>query len=332
MKKIFFATIFVSLMSCSSVRQMEVFVPKPILVQLPSDVKRMVIVDKTQGNFLTAIEGILTGEMLGIDKILSQECMTGLKNPFLKNSGIQITQHPERLKSENMTSTGFGTVMNQNLIEQIARQHNADALLVLEYFDSNFTVRDVARPNNVGTVLFQGYAQAKVGIRIYLPKTQNIFYENSFSYARNYGETAVSKNQLLGKLATGTDAMKFVSYELGQFVGKRFVSYRTWEDREIMKGKTDITKRAERQIIAQDYENAIKTLQSAFITEQNSQIKANIAHNLGYCYEIQGDLQQSKKWLTEAFTMSGNVKSQRYLDIINRRIREEILLEMQERS
>jgi len=322
MKFIFIAFLSLTIFSCSSVRQMEVFVPKPVLVKLPSDVKRIVIVDKTQGNFLTAIEGVLTGEMIGIDKILSQECMTGLKNPFLKNSSIEITQHPERLFSENMTSTGFGTVMNQNLIEKIAKQHNADALLVLEYFDSDFTVRDVASPNNVGTVLFQGYAKAKVGIRIYLPKTRNIFYENSFSFAKNYGETAVNKDQLLGKIAVGTDAMKYVSYELGQYVGKRFVSYKTWEDREIMKGKTDITKKAERQIIAQDYANAIITLETAFKTEQKTDIKADIAHNLGYCYEIQGDLQLSKKWLTEAFTISGSSKSQRYLDITNQRIRE----------
>jgi Family of unknown function (DUF6340) len=332
MKKTSLILLSLIIFSCSSVREMEVFVPKPTLIQLPENVKRMVIVDKTQGNFLTAIEGVLTGEMIGIDKILSQECMTGLKNPFLKNSTIQITQHPERLKSENMTSTGFGTVMNPNQIQQIARQHNADALMVLEYFDSDFTVRDVTSPNNIGTVLFQGYAKAKVGIRIYLPKTQNIFYENSFSFSKNYGETAVNKAQLLGKLAIGTDAMKYVSYELGQYVSKRFVSYRTWEDREIMKGKTDITKRAERQIIAQDYENAIVTLENAFKTEQKNEIKSDIAHNLGYCYEIQGDLQLSKKWLTEAFTISGNAKSQWYLDKINQRIREEIVLEMQDKK
>lgn len=319
-----------TLFACSSVRQMEVFVPKPTLVQLPSDIKRMVIVDKTQGNFLTVIEGVLTGEMIGIDKVLAQECITGLKNPFLKNSPIQIIQHPERLKSENVTSTSFGTVMKPSQIQQIAQQHNADALLVLEYFDSDFTIRDISSANNVGTVLFQGYAKAKVGIRIYLPKTQNIFYENSFSYAKNYGETAVNRAQLLGNLVTGTNAMKYVSYELGQFVGKRFVSYQTWEDREIMKGKTDITKKAERLIIAQDYDNAIITLESAFKTEANNTIKANIAHNLGYCYEIQGDLQLSKKWLTESFALSGSNKSQRYLDIINQRIEEEALLKTQD--
>lgn len=332
MMKSILSLFILTLFSCSSVKEMEVYVPKPVLVPLPKDVKRIVIVDKTQRNFLTAIEGVLTGEMIGIDKILSQQCTSGIKNPFLKNSSIQITQHPERLKSENMTSTGFGTVMNPVVIEQIALQHNADALLVLEYFDSNFTVRDVASPNNVGTILFQGYAEANVGIRIYLPKTQNIFYENSFSFSKLYGETAVNKAQLLGKLAIGTDAMKFVSYELGLFVGRGFVSYNTWEDREIMKGKTDATKRAERQIIAQDYKNAIQTLENAYKIESKNDIKSTIAHNLGYCYEVEGDLQLSKKWLTEAFTISGSSKSQRYLDIINNRIREQNILEEQRKK
>lgn len=326
-KRIIVGLATITLVSCSSVKEMQVLVPKPTLVKFPNDVKRIVIVDKTQGNFLTTIEGVLTGEMIGIDKILSQECITGLTNPFLKNSDIQITKYPERLKSENKTSTGFGTVMNWNQAVQIAKQSNADALLVVEYFDSDFSIRDATSPNNIGTVLFQGFAKAKVGIRIYLPKIQSLFYENSFSYSKTYGETAVNKQMLLGKLLIGTDALKYVSYELGQFVGKRFVTYKTWEDRVLMKSETEITQKAERQILAQDYTNAIATLTDAYKTEQNIKIKAGIAHNLGYCYEIEGDLESSKKWLTESFTSSGNSKTQNYLDIINKRIIEKKQLE-----
>jgi len=329
MKKIILGLTVLTIISCSSVKEMQVLVPKPTLVKLPNDIKRIVIVDKTQGNFLTSIEGVLSGETIGMDKILSQECISGLTNPFLKNSDIQITRYPERLNSENKTSTGFGTVMNWTQVQQIANQSNADALLVLEYFDSDFTIRDATSPNNVGTILFQGFAKAKVGIRIYLPKTQSLFYENSFTLSKNYGETAVNRQLLSGKLLFGTDALKYVSYELGNFVGQRFVTYRTWEDRVLMKGKTDALKRAERLIIAQDYINAMATLQEAYKIEKKASNKADIAHNLGYCYEIEGDLELSKKWLTESFTLSGNRKTQNYLEIINNRIREAKILENQ---
>jgi hypothetical protein len=329
MRKLILGFTLLTMLSCSSVKEMQVYVPKPTIVKLPSDVRRIVIVDKTQGNFLTAIEGVLTGEMLGIDKILSQQCISGLTNPFLNNSDIQITRHPERLKSENMTSTNFGTVMNWNQVKAIANQNNAEAVLVLEYFDSDFTIRDVSSPNNVGVILFQGFAKAKVGIRIYLPKAESLFYENSFTFSKTYGETAASRQLLLGKLLVGTDALKYVSYELGNFVGQRFVTYKTWEDRVLMKSKTDATKRAERQILSQDYANAIATLQDAYKTEQDPSNKADIAHNLGYCFEIDGDLELSKKWLTESFILSGNRKTQNYLDIINNRIREAKILENQ---
>ncbi|MCL6462593.1 hypothetical protein SAMN05444372_1195 [Flavobacterium micromati] len=329
MKKTVLGLAFLTFFSCSSVKEMQVFVPKPTLVQFPTNVKRIVIVDKTQGNALTAIEGLLSGEVIGIDKILVQQVISGLTDPFLKNSDIQITKHPDRLKSENMTSTGFGAVMPWLQIEKIATEHNADALLVLEYFDSDFRIRNATSPNNVGAILFQGFAKAKVGVRIYLPKTQNLFYENSFSNSNDFGEVAASPGMLAGKVLTGTNAMKSVSYNLGDYIGKRFVSYRTWEDRVIMKGKTDTTKRAERLILAQDYTGAIATLESTFKTEQDATNRANIAHNLGYCYEVEGDLALSKKWLTESFTSSGNKKTQNYLDIINRRIVDKKILESQ---
>jgi len=329
MKKWILGVTFLATFSCSSVKEMQVYVPKPTIIKFPPDVKRIVIVDKTQGNFLTSIEGVLTGEMIGIDKILSQQCISGLTNPFLNNSDIQITRHPERLKSENKTSTGFGAMMNWNQVQQIAHQNNADALLVLEYFDSDFMIRDATTPNNVGVILIQGCAKAKMGIRIYLPKTESLFYENSFTFSQIYGETAASKQMLWGKLLVGTDALRHVSYELGNFVGQRFVTYRTWEDRVLMKSKTDATRRAERQILAQDYTKAIAVLQEAYKSEQNENIKADIAHNLGYCHEIEGDLELSKKWLTESFTSSGNRRTQNYLNIINNRIRETKILENQ---
>jgi len=166
--------------------------------------------------------------------------------------------------------------------------------LVLEYFDTDFTVRDLTSPNNLGAILFQGFAKAKVGIRIYLPKTQSLFYENGFTFSKTYREAAVSKQLLLGKLLFETDALKYVSYELGNFVGRRFVAHKTLEDRVLMKSKTTATERAERQILAQDYDNAIATLQEACKTEQNASKKADIAHNLDYCNEIDGDLELSK--------------------------------------
>ena len=189
-----------------------------------------------------------------------------------------------------------------------------------------FTIRNATSTNNVGAIIFQGFAKAKAGIRIYLPKNQSLFYENSFTFSKTYGETAVNKQLLLGKLLLGTNALKYVSYELGVFVGQRFVTYKNWEYRILMKSKTDAT---ERQILAQDYTNAIATLQEAFKTEQNASTKADIAHNLGYCYEIEGDLELSKKWLIESFISSGDRKTQSYLDIINNRINEAKIIENQ---
>ncbi|MEO5910886.1 MAG: DUF6340 family protein [Pelobium sp.] len=329
MKKLILGFILLTIFSCSSVKRMRVNVKKPTSVQLPAAVKRMVIVDKTQGNFLTSIEGVLTGETIGIDKVLAQECISGLTNTFLKNSEIEITQHPERLKSANKTSTGFGAVMNWAEVQQIAIGSNADAVLVLEYFDSDFTIRNASTSGIVGGVLFQGFAKAKVGVRVYLPNTQRLLYENSFSYSKTYGEKAGSKEILLGKVIVGTTALKKVSYELGKYVGQRFVTYSTWEDRVFMKGKTATTKMAERQILAQDYANAISTLQEAYKTERSAKIRADIAHNLGFCYEVESELALSKKWLAASFILSGNRKTQDYLDIINRRIREAEVLEDQ---
>jgi len=72
-------------------------------------------------------------------------------------------------------------------------------------------------------------------------------------------------------------------------------------------------------------------LENAFVNEKDEKVKAAIAHNLGYCNEINGDLQQSKKWLSASFVISGNKKTQNYLEVINRRIEENYILEKQKK-
>jgi thioredoxin-like negative regulator of GroEL len=115
-------------------------------------------------------------------------------------------------------------------------------------------------------------------------------------------------------------------------MGNRFVSYRQWEDRVIYKGKSGDMQRAERLIVAQDYPQAMQVLQEVYQASSENKLRAAAAHNLGYCYEIMGDLEQSKRWLTESFASTGSKKTQAYLARINQRISEQFLLEKQRDS
>jgi hypothetical protein len=309
---------------------MQIKVTKPTRIELPSDVKKIVLVDKTHGNALAVIEGLLSGSFPGLDRTLSQECLSGITKPFLEYSSVAITRHTESFKSSQGTSRSFGNMMPWDQVDRIANENGAEALLVLEYFNSDFSVRDVSSPGPNGVIRYQGYINIRAGIRVYLPASRTLFYENGFTYSNPYGETAANKAQLLGKLAFGSDALKYGSGQLGNRIGRQFVSYQTWEDRQFFKGKSPATKQAERLIIANQYSEAISLLEKEYKIESNSKIKARISHTLGYCYEVNGDLAASKKWLTESFVASGNKKTKRYLDIINRRIQETELLESQQ--
>ncbi len=315
--------------ACSSIRQMEVNIPKPALFELPADIKRVAIIDRSEGNATTIIEGALTGEMVGIDKILSQECISGLTQMLNLNDKLQVTRHSERLKAPNTTSTGFGANLDWAIVDQIAQQNNADALLVLEYFDSDYNIRDQTKPNNVGTVLVQGYASVTGGFRIYDTKNRTIIYERGLSKSRNFGETAATREMAIAKLIKGSTALKSLSNELGKSIGRRFTAYYTWEDRIIFKGKSQQAQVGERYILSQSYQEAVTTLSKALEVESDMKEKGRICHNLGYCYEVLGDLQRSKTWLTKGYTEYGNDKSLAYLNTINQRITEEEIIERQ---
>ncbi len=317
-----------ALYSCSSTRDMQVKVTKPAIFELPKNVKRILLVDRSKGNTLSFIEGVLTGELPGTDKIQSQQCISGLQETLNLNRELEITRHPVRLSSDRGNSTGFGNPLDWNLITQLSQQYNADALLVLEFFDTDFSVKD---GYNQGQNFFSaGTAKAKAGFRLYDPQKQTILYERSFTSYKYYRENSTTKLAAIAKLIKGSDALNEVSKTTGQNFAKRLIIYNVWEDRVMFKIKNNTeAKRAERLVLSQNWQAGIDSWLGAFKNTNSSEEKGKIAYNLALGYEVLGDLNEAKKWITTSYVDYQTHKSLGYSQILDKRIENEGILEGQ---
>lgn len=319
------------LSACSSTRPMQVLVTHPAATQMPADVRRLVIVNRSEGKATTAIEGILTGEMPGIDNTLSEECLSGLFQGLRNNPRFQITRYTSRLRSASGTSTGFGSPIDWTTIENIAAENNADAVLTLEYFDSDYRITNVSRPGLQGAVWYQAVGNITGGFRIYFPKTKTIFYEQGLQRRSNIGDQALSQSQIIAKGIRGPEALKNLSYSLGQSFGNVFTVYNAWENRALFKGN-NTTARGNRLAVTNNWQQAVDAWQAAYRTETSNNERGKLAYNLALGYEVLSNLFEAKKWITASFVEHGNKKAQAYADILNQRIDNEPLLQQQRES
>lgn len=306
---------------------MQVLVTRPAVFEIPKNIKRILLVNRSKGNAWSIIDGVLTGELPGQDKIQSEECMSGLQQTMNSNKNIEITRHTIRLSSDRGSSTSFGNPMEWNAVADLAKQYNADAILVLEYFDTDFTIRDVIG-YSISSVFVRGTAKAKAGFRLYDPTKKTILYERTFSYTNTYTESAPNRLLALAKLIKGTDALNEVSFSTGRSFARRLIIYSIWEDRVMFKGKNQIGVGC-RYALTNNWEKGVETWLNAYKIEPKEKEKGKIAYNLALGYEVLGKLEDAKNWITTAYVEHQNKKAASYSQIINRRIENEGTLEQQ---
>ncbi|TAF66629.1 MAG: hypothetical protein EAZ55_05355 [Cytophagales bacterium] len=326
--------------SCKRIQAMEVRTQRPAKVTITSEIKKIVIVNRSKGRVTSILEGILTGESPEKDKLLAEECLRGLEQTLAKSERFTIARHDQTLQAATGASLQFGAPLDWETVNQICTQYGADAVLALEFFDSDYSVTNLTKPedlqgkiltNQDGTPIFyaKGTANASAGFRLYHNAKKNIAYSDYYKYTRNWTEQANTVIEAAAKIIKGNDAIKLVSYDNGVAFAKSIVPLYYWEDRSMFLSKEFDSQKAQRQALAGDWETAAITWEGAYNRLFDSKEKGEAAYNLALTYEVLGDLEKAKFWIRESYTLTGNKKALYYAEIIDGLIADQERLENQ---
>jgi tetratricopeptide (TPR) repeat protein len=210
--------------------------------------------------------------------------------------------------------TDFAHPMNWKSVEKICQDHKVDAVLSVEYFDTDY----------VGD-----YMKAKAGIRIYDLKEKSIIDQ----YALHHEVFVNHKNPDFLDLVTSyadPDVIKNLSYEAGVIYGQRISPYwiritRLYYNKP---KRFDNLAYGARMMEVNDWDAAIPALEEATKSKKRK-VRGRAAHNLAVIYEILGDYEKAKEWAQKAWGMYENKDSKQYTYDLNQRISEINRLEAQ---
>ena len=148
-----------AVLGCSRYGYVSVSYPIPPETALPEDVQSLAIVNRSlaseQGKEDGIVEAILTGEVAGSDRLASDECIRGVYDAIvaLDNASLVI---PSSLRMYGTGTRELPELLDWEQVRSICKKEGADALLVLETFDTNSDLLVSAAREQVSAILSTG--------------------------------------------------------------------------------------------------------------------------------------------------------------------------------
>ena len=319
------------LISCGGMRHVSLSVQRPPRIDVGSHINTLVLLNRVPQNKGSDIEGIMTGERKNQDVLNTNQCLDGLSSILNSSKRFEYQKYPEQYPNSNTAIYTFGSALTWEQVDEICMQSEADAIISVEFFDSDFSIRNgTARADDsalLGISFWaRGEATAKAGVRVYDRINRKIVYEDNFTSTRNWEASARTIPEAIKLVVSRDEAFKQVSYDLGTRFGRNLSPSYFRESRYYFKGKHGSMGKGDRLAYINNFEDALKAWEMAFEDAQKEKDKGKAAYNVALGYEIQGNLEEAKKWITIAYADYRNKKARDYARTIQQRINQQTQL------
>ncbi len=320
--------IFLSLLftACSRYGYVHLNYPQEPLVYLPDDVKAIAVVNrsltKEEDKNRKVLEAIITGEVGGSDRLASDECIKGVYD------GIQGLHEVEMVFPGKLRIYGTGTretpdILDWKLVKKICDSTQADALLVLETFDSNTDLMLKTATDQVTSILSGTPPR---------PSLPNEIRMNVYSYWRLYdpdSKSIIDQYQhtfyMMFQTEAGIpppDALPRTAYAAGQeYIGRFLPSYYSVK-RDLYKRTSGSAKHefrtGFRRAEVANWDGAID-IWSKMIERVKYKTAGRACLNIAVAYEVLGKTDLALEWAKKSYEDYNDKLGRDYAKILIRR-------------
>lgn len=317
----------------------------PAEISIPSHVQRLLIVDRTEpeSQGFAIIEGILTGEAPFEVKNAIETTLGTIQQELNTSPRYEVIRARERLKGGFFSQT-FPQPLTWNLIEGLCASYDADAVLALEKFSSDFIVTDKkalikktvgtgreAKEIEVEGIYAEGVASVQVGFRFYDPVNRNIADQIDFNKTNLWSAEAETRTQALALMIDKVRATQVVGQMAGASYARRVAPmYLTVSRSFFPKSKTNLLlEKGARLAEVNQWEQAIDTWMLGLEAPNDEKTAGRLAYNIAIGYEVLGNLVLAQEWAGKAYTDFGFKKGRSYAGNLTQQIMAEELVRQQ---
>ena len=308
-------------------------------ISVPGHVQRLLLVDRTAplNEGVAIITGILTGEAPFEVRNAAEATLTTVQQELNQSPRFEVIRSRERLRGGLFSQT-FPLPLTWEQIDALCAAHQADAVLVLEKFSSDFVVTDKrqlvkitqgtgreARQVEVMGIYMEGIASVSAGFRFYDPLSRNIFDQVNFDKTNVWSAEAETRTQAAALLIDKTRATQFVGRMAGASYARRIAPMpvritRTMYDRP---RSNAFLGRGARLAQVGRWDDALEAWRLGLNQPHNTKAGARMSYNMAVAYEVLGELGEARYWAGRSFTDYGFKRGRNYASDLRRRIIQE---------
>ncbi|MCX6257565.1 MAG: DUF6340 family protein [Bacteroidia bacterium] len=328
------------LSSCASTNSVSLQVLQPAEVSIPANIKKVVIANRSlpskDNQWKNLLEGFLSQETVFGDRDASFKCINGLADKLNSNPRIQaIVKNDDELKGTGTKE--FPPYLDWAKVHQICRMYDADALVLLETFDSDIMFRngknDVKKTINNKEVVVPEYwtnldIHVNAGWRIYDAISEKIIDENTYRDSRNWNARDDNADKARAKLPGKRHALNEAGEEAGTKFGVRISPNWITVYRSYYVRKHDDFKRAKQMAKAGNWDGAAE-IWNHLTTNHDPEVAARACYNMALAAEIKGDLDLAITWANKAIKEFNFRPANQYLSVLQNRLAQENRLNQQ---
>ena len=317
--------------SCSKYGYVQLKFPTAPNVSLPDNIKTIAIVNRSlspkdnssKGNAIA--EAILTGEIAGSDKLASDECIKAVFDRFNGFRGVSIV-YPATSRLLGSGTRVTPDPLSWKRVKEICDSSKANALLVLEMFDSNSDLILSGVTNQINNVL-SGATNT--------PAPPNQIRMNVVSYWRMYdpiNEKIIDQYQTTNYLTFNTsgilnlpppEALPQTAYASGEQYVDRFMPGYYYVKRDMYKrGKGSYKQQFKtgfRKSEVANWEGAIEVW-SSIAKNASGKNAGRACLDLAVGYEVLGKTEEALYWAKKSYEDYGNKLGRDYANILKNRL------------
>lgn len=326
-----------SVFNACAMRQVRMQAMKPALITVPGNIKTVVILDRSMppNNTQAVFGAILSAELPGERAAAVQQAIAGIERQMRSTHRFEIVVAEESLRGNNISSA-FPEPLAWNVIEDLCRKYNADAVVAMEIFSTKFVVTNGARAvkkvdpktkKEISSTEFyaEGIASAQMGFRLYNAIDKNILDQRTFSTSNNWGASGRSVADAMGLMINKAEALRRVSFNAGLSYGQRISPSHITITRDFYnrpKRNIPISK-GTRQADTNQWHEALETWTLGAEHAHKRKLGGRLAYNTAIAFEVLGDLDNAIEWAGIAWVDYGNKKGRDYARTLRRRQQQE---------
>ena len=316
-------------------------VTEPAPVYVPSQVERIGILNRsesTTNKTLEQIDQVFSIEGKKLDQEGAQRVVQGIKDEFDKLEQFEKVVFVESDKVENPGLGIFPSSIPWELVDQLCKENNVDALFVLSFYDTDaavsYSTQTVEKVNAFGIKIpiiehtASVTTNIKAGFRVYNNLTKDILDEIvNEEWTTSVGR-GINPAKALEAISGRKENVLQISNNMGHNYALRTHPFRIRVTREYYVRGTDNFEIAKRRAQTGNWDGAAE-LWEIETRNPKSKIAGRACYNMAIINEINGDLDAATSWASKAYTDYEDGNALRYLKVLNNRIAKNEILEYQ---